>query len=234
MSLICPAENERNAAFARRAEHVLRQRIGEHLGLQDLVLAERLLTPGHGIHRTVAGCFGGHSRQGLMRYPVLLHIAVDFDGKKLRIDGHAAASVPVPAAVDRMHRPVARKRAARVLVETDGNAKICHAGLDGVVSGGERGAAGRTAIRDVDELQSRQAQHGNHRVRIAGGGTAANGKLQILPGNACIFAGFAYGVSALLHAGHAFVAPERVHADADNGYVTLHEFSPVYSAGANA
>ena len=96
-----------------------------------------------------------------------MHIAVDLDGKELRIDGHAAAAVPVHAAIDRMHRFITGKGSPVMFVIADGNTEIINAGCNHVVGSAEGRATGRATVGDVNELQARQPKHRDHAIWVA-------------------------------------------------------------------
>ena len=219
VGVVGSTEHERHTALAGRAEHVLRQRIGQHRRLEHLGLGQGLAPPGHRVLRAVAERLLGHLGQRRLRDAVLVHVPVDLHPEELCGQGQAGGAVPVaePAALG-----VHAERAALVLVEPDRDAEIEDARLDRVERTEERRASGGTAVGDVDELEPGEPELRHHRVGRAGGVRAPEGELDVVPAHAGVGTGAPDRGDALLHARDAVVATELVHPDPDDRDLVTH------------
>jgi hypothetical protein len=93
-------------------------------------------------------------------------------------------------------------------------------GLDGAVTRQQRTAAGRTAVGDIDKLQSCKAEFLHHRIRVAGILTAAKGELHVRPITGCVTKRLTYRDDSLLSTRHTGRAAERMNADTNDRYLS--------------
>ena len=188
-------------------------------------------TPGVRVQCSVAVRLGGDLRQDRRIQSMIVQIPLRLDGEELRRQHHAGLAVPIA-------EPVLRRcgveGAGRMLVEADRHPDVVVPRTDGPVGHRQRRATGGAAVRDVDELDSREPEVGNQRVGVAGGVTASEGELDVAPLDAGVGEGSAGRDGALLASGHAFGPPEGVDADADDGdFVSAHP-ADSSSMGVNA
>ena len=220
LGLVGAAQDHRHPAFAGRAEHVLGERVRQHQRIEDLLLAQRLATPGHRVQRAVAERLGRDLGERRLRDAVLVHVAGDLHPEELGGEREARAAVPVLAAW-----ALDAERTGLVLVEPDRHADVGRAGLDRVDRLGERGATGGAAVHDVGERQAGQPDAADHGVGGAAVHRSADGELHVGPLLTAVGEGSPDGDHALVHARDAVVAAELVHSDADDRDVA-HEGSP--------
>ena len=127
--LVGAGQDERDAAFSRRAEHILCQWIREHRRLENLLLGEGLATPSVLVQLGIPERLGGNAGEGLLGNSVLRHVAVDFHTEELGRESQSSSAIPVAAA----GRGLDSKGAALVLVEADRDAEVIGTGFDRVV-----------------------------------------------------------------------------------------------------
>ena len=118
-------QHERHRALARRAEHVLRQRVVDHLGGEHLLLRERLAAPRVRIARAVVERLGRDLGERRLADAVLGHVALDLHREELRGEHEAGLAVPGAEAPVLGQRV---ERAGRVLVEADHERDVRRAG----------------------------------------------------------------------------------------------------------
>ena len=165
LGLVGAAQDHGAAALGRGAEHVLAQRVADHLRLRHVVVAEGVAPPRIGVLCAVLEVLDGDADERVLADVVLMHVALDLHAEELRRQRHADVAVPLaePAGLR-----VDGEGAPGVLVEADRHADVEHAGLNGHVSRLQGAAAGGAAVGDVDELQAGQPQLGDHGVGVAG------------------------------------------------------------------
>ena len=115
---------QRHRALAGRAEHVLGQRVADHVGRGDVLGGHRRAPPGVRVLRSVAIGLGRDQREDAGIEVVLVQVPLDLDGEELGGHHHPDLAVPVAQAI------VGRagvERAGRMLVETDGHADVVRA-----------------------------------------------------------------------------------------------------------
>ena len=185
---------------------------------------ERLAPPRVRVQRAVVERLGGDLGERRLADPVLGHVALDLHREELRREHQAGLAVPgadAPLLGQRV------ERARRVLVEADDERDLGRAGGEHRVRGGQRRAAGRAAVLDVDERHAGEAEHRDRGVGVAGGVRAAGGEVDVLPADAGVARARARAaIGGHLEAGHARVAAERVDAEADDGDVVAHSLGP--------
>ena len=82
--VLAPAEHERRRPFARRAEHVLGERVREHRRGEDLVDGERPAAPGVRRQRAVRERLRRDLRERLDGDRVVVHVALQLGAEELR------------------------------------------------------------------------------------------------------------------------------------------------------
>jgi hypothetical protein len=110
------ARTRATAPSPGRAEHVLGERVVDHLGGEHLLLRERPPPPGVGIARAVLERLRGDLGQRRRADAVLGHVALDLHREELRREHQAGLAVPgaKPPVLGQWV-----ERAGRVLVEAD-------------------------------------------------------------------------------------------------------------------
>ena len=180
--LVGPAEHEGDRALARRAEHVLRERVRHHRRRSDLLLGHRRCAARRsGSRRRCANAFTATLARVDARDAVLVHVALDLQREELRGQHHPRLAVP---AADAHRLGVGVERAPRVLVEADREAEVGRAGADRALGHREGAASGRAAVPHVDERQAGEAELVDEGVGVAAVAAAAERELGSLPRDA--------------------------------------------------
>ena len=168
------------------------------------------------VHGVAKGLFR-HPAKRSGRNAILMHIASDLGGEKLRGDHVARFAIPVGQIVFGGHRV---EGTARVFVEAHGEAKLILARFDRHRRRGQRRSARRAAIAHIDELDAGEAKPLDHGVGIASGIRAAIGKLDVFPVRARIGQSLPHREHALIQPGNAIGAAKGVDANPDYADIT--------------
>ena len=126
---VAAAHDHRGRTLVGRAEHVLRQRVVQHRRVEDLLFGNRLAAERIRVLLAVAEVLGGHLGQRLLRDAVLVEVVVGLHAEELGGDELAVLGVPLG---QRQLGRVVGERAARMLVQPDGDADVVLAQPDGV------------------------------------------------------------------------------------------------------
>ena len=149
---------------------------------------------------------------------MVVHVVVGLHAEELRGDELAVLGVPLG---QRQLGRVVGERAARMLVQPDGDADVVLAEPDrvgGLLDGRRRGGAG---VEDVGERDAGQADQPGHRVGVGHLVAAAEAELDVVPLDTRVVERELDRVGAHLHGG--LVEPaERVQPHADDGDVVRH------------
>ena len=169
-----------------------------------------------GFSGAVAEVLGGHLGQRRLRDAVVVQVAVGLHPEELR--GQVLAVLGVPAGhADK--RGILGEGAARVLVETDGDADVVVAQPDTVRARLGRARRGGAGIEDVGERDAREADHADDGVGVRHRPAATGGELHVAPLDPGVGDRGEDGVDAHLHRGLALEPAERMQSHADDGDV---------------
>ena len=219
VSLIGASQDEGHAAFTRRAEHVLRQRVRQHQRIKGFLFGDGLTSPGHGVHRAVTESLFGDLAQGAVRDSVFVHVTVDLHSEELRGERQTRCAIPVAKTCT---ASINSECAALVLVKTNRDTKIENSRTNRVVCREQSRTTRGTTIGHVDELQTGQSKLRHHGVSSPSSSRTAESELDIFPFHSGISAGTTNSNHALFHTRHTFGATEFVHSNSDDGDFSTH------------
>ena len=219
MCLIGASQNECHSTFTWRAEHVLRQGIGEHRRIKNFLFRDWLAPPGHRVLRTIAESLFGNFGQTALGNSVLVHVAIDLHTEELCRQCQAGCAIPV---AQTGALGINAECSTLMLVKTDCDTDIKNTGSNGVVGGEQSRSTCCATIGHIDELQTSESQLRDHRVGCTCGLRAAKGELHVIPFQPSISTGAAYSDNTLIHARNTFGATKFVHSDSYNCHFNTH------------
>jgi hypothetical protein len=159
----------------------------------------------------------------VLRDAVVVQVAVGLHAEEL--GGEVLPVLGVPGRHSHK-RGVLGERAARMLVQADGDADVVVAQPDSIGTRLGGTARRRARVEHVGEGNSCQSHHADDRVGVAHRPAAAGRELDVLPLHTGVGDRGEDRIDAHLHRGLAFEASERVQADADDGH-DVHEANPL-------